>query len=476
MKTIIVVIVSLFFAQSSFAQDVKVEKWKSIVSQGKKDTTTLVAMDSLSNWYGSFRTDSGMYFLVKMKELAGALNEKKYIIRALLRIAEGNFTKGKTTEALKGQYTALGLAEELKDSALISLIYNVIGNSHKEYGDYAKSLSFYRKAFKIGLVCRDQQFIEYAAMNLGYAYGQLNQLDSALYFEQQAYALNIKRQKNLGSLAPIENSLGLIQFKYGNYAIAKAYYQSALNKLLLERNALLGNRSIVNSYLGLANCFKSFNDLDSAIYHANKALQVSEKINYLKGIRDVAKLLSELFQKKVQIDSAYYYQSMYITTNDSLYNRDKSSSIESLTFEQNLKEQEQQSELQRKKEERSHNIQMAITAIGILTFIILFLLLSRSILVSHKVVEFLNVVVLLMVFEFINLLIHPFLEKVTNHSPALMLLALVAIAALIVPLHHKLEHWSINKLVEKNKAIRLANAKKTIEELEASGKITDSSK
>jgi hypothetical protein len=119
---------------------------------------------------------------------------------------------------------------------------------------------------------------------------------------------------------------------------------------------------------------------------------------------------------------------------------------------------------------------MAITAIGILTFIILFLLLSRSILVSHKVVEFLSVVVLLMVFEFINLLIHPFLEKVTNHTPALMLLALVAIAALIVPLHHKLEHWSINKLVEKNKAIRLANAKKTIEELEASGKITDSSK
>ena len=57
-----------------------------------------------------------------------------------------------------------------------------------------------------------------------------------------------------------------------------------------------------------------------------------------------------------------------------------------------------------------------------------------------------------------------------------MLLALVAIASLIVPLHHKLENWSINKLVEKNKAIRLANAKKTIEELEASGKMTDSLK
>jgi hypothetical protein len=47
-----------------------------------------------------------------------------------------------------------------------------------------------------------------------------------------------------------------------------------------------------------------------------------------------------------------------------------------------------------------------------------------------------------------------------------MLLALVCIAALLVPLHHKLEKWATNKLVEKNKAIRLAAAKKTIEELD----------
>jgi hypothetical protein len=47
-----------------------------------------------------------------------------------------------------------------------------------------------------------------------------------------------------------------------------------------------------------------------------------------------------------------------------------------------------------------------------------------------------------------------------------MLLALVCIAAILVPIHHKLEKWATHKLVEKNKAIRLAVAKKTIEELE----------
>ena len=59
----------------------------------------------------------------------------------------------------------------------------------------------------------------------------------------------------------------------------------------------------------------------------------------------------------------------------------------------------------------------------------------------------------------------PFLP-IPHHNPILMLMALVCIAALLVPLHHKLEKWATYKLVEKKKAIRLASAKKTIEELE----------
>jgi hypothetical protein len=77
------------------------------------------------------------------------------------------------------------------------------------------------------------------------------------------------------------------------------------------------------------------------------------------------------------------------------------------------------------------------------------------------------------VFEFLNLLLHPFLDKVTNHQPVLMLAAMVCIAALLIPLHHKLEHWITHKMVEKNKRIRLAAAKKTIATFE--GEQTESS-
>jgi hypothetical protein len=73
---------------------------------------------------------------------------------------------------------------------------------------------------------------------------------------------------------------------------------------------------------------------------------------------------------------------------------------------------------------------------------------------------------LLIVFEFIDLLLHPVIGNLTHHSPLLMLAAMVRIAALIIPIHHRLEKFVTYKLIEKNKKIRLEAAKKVVETLE----------
>ena len=103
---------------------------------------------------------------------------------------------------------------------------------------------------------------------------------------------------------------------------------------------------------------------------------------------------------------------------------------------------------------------------GIIIFITFFLLLTRTVVVEEKLISFFAVLGLLVVFEFVNLLIHPWLAEFTHESPLWMLLILVLIAALLIPLHHKMEHIVKEKLVQKNKAIRLSAAKKTIEQLD----------
>jgi hypothetical protein len=96
-------------------------------------------------------------------------------------------------------------------------------------------------------------------------------------------------------------------------------------------------------------------------------------------------------------------------------------------------------------------------------------MLSHSVVANQRLIRFLGVISLLIVFEFLNLLLHPWLRAVTHHSPILMLLSMVCVAALLVPLHHRLEHRITHKMIEKNNTLRLAAAKRTIHQLEGLG-------
>lgn len=107
-------------------------------------------------------------------------------------------------------------------------------------------------------------------------------------------------------------------------------------------------------------------------------------------------------------------------------------------YEKKIRDEKIAKELKEAEDARTRNIIYALIALGILVFIVLFLLVSHTIVATPKMIQFFGVITLLIVFEFINLLMHPFLHEITQHSTFLMLLAMVC----------------------------LANAKRTIEELE----------
>lgn len=197
-----------------------------------------------------------------------------------------------------------------------------------------------------------------------------------------------------------------------------------------------------------------------------KEFTVARKNHFKDVVISAAGLLYDLYDKQNNKDSAYYYLKVKNLYQDSLATEQKAHQLQGLIINQQLKESEQQARAERDAEQRQKNIEYAIIAVGLVAFVILFLLVSRSIIVNPRVIEIVGAIGLLIVFEFINLVIHPYLAEFTRDSPLPMLLILVVIAAVIVPLHHRLEHWVKHRLVEKNKAIRLAKAKQTIAQLE----------
>ncbi len=209
----------------------------------------------------------------------------------------------------------------------------------------------------------------------------------------------------------------------------------------------------------------STNQFEKTKQQSVHLLNIGKRMDNNIAKLSAAGFLSQAYNKLHQSDSAFFYLSMESALKDSVFSQNNFNKIQSLAFNEQIRKIDEEAKQKVEEEQRHQNIQFSLIAFGIITFIVLFLLFSRSIITNTKLIEFLGVIALLIVFEFLNLLLHPFLERVTNHSPLLMLLALVCIAALLVPLHHRLEKWATNKLVLKNKQVRLAAAKKTIQQL-----------
>ncbi len=256
-------------------------------------------------------------------------------------------------------------------------------------------------------------------------------------------------------------NLAGIHSKMGNGPLAITYYNMAVQESAGNSNI----RYLNMAYTGLAEHYQGIQQTDSCKLYARKAIDVVTQSPFFYLSNKPAQLLAGLYENN-NCDSTLKYARLFKIANDSLNSSKANQQILLMTFDEDLRQQELAAEKIKANEERQQNIQYALIALGIIILLSLYLLLSRSFITNTKLIEFFGVIALLIVFEFLNLLLHPFLERVTHHSPVLMLLALVCIAALLVPLHHKVEKWATAKLVEKNKQIRLAAAKKTIAQLE----------
>ena len=65
-----------------------------------------------------------------------------------------------------------------------------------------------------------------------------------------------------------------------------------------------------------------------------------------------------------------------------------------------------------------------------------------------RFIKGLGIVSLLFLFEYLTLLLHPYVLEMTHHTPVLEIFIFVVIAAILIPAHHRIEHWLIERLMQ----------------------------
>ena len=425
----------------------------------KTDSARIKRIYDIIENNGSLNPKYVIYYQTKILEQTKRHNDK--ICESVIT-AELGYSMANISDLAKGtamMFDALKMAEKTGNNQAIGIAYHDLALIFSFANDAEKSMGYFTKALVYSQAANNYSFVCSETVMFGFYHLHKNNLDSALFYMQRAYELSLKYNIQIVRIY-ILNGLSDIHLKIGNKQLAYQYLSTALDVPYVQ----LEPGALASVYGKLSDFYKTEGNFDSSLHYANKAYAVSQKTFFIDRLR-YAGILKDLYTGR-NSDSALKYTNIYYTAKDSVGNNEQVQKMQMLAFEENIRQEKIKEEKEKTKAERKNNIQYAAIAIGIISFIILFFLLSRSIIVNEKIIEFLGVTGLLVVFEFINLIIHPYLSHFTNHSPLAMLLVLVLIAMLLVPLHHKLEKWITLKIVEKNKQIRLAAAKKTIAKLE----------
>ena len=463
MKKIILLLLISLSSYYGHAQSLEHERdsLKLSLQNEKTDTGRVLTLANLSFVYFESKPDTAMIMALQALELARKIGFAQGEAVSLNRIANVYSILGNYSKAMEVLLQALQINEKINNVDGKQRNLNNLGSIYNRQDDYQQALSYLFKAKPLAEELNNKVSLSITLDNIGESYLRLKMYDSATIFSQQSYSLayqgNYPRQ--------IGNALSLMGEIFSateQNTLALEYYRNSIPYLTKAETYV----SLCEAYLGMAKLFAKIKKNDSTIFYATKSLVIATDKGFTFRIRDAGRFLTSYYRIINKPDSAFFYLDITKIANDSLFSQQKQKQFQSLAFDEKLRQNEIAAAELKSKEERKNNLQYAGIAVGLILFVIIFLLLSHSIIVNQKIIQFLGIVSLLLVFEFINLFIHPYLAHATHDSPLLMLLVLVCIAALLVPAHNRLEKWISHRLVEKNKKIRLAAAKKTIQQLE----------
>lgn len=434
------------------------------ITQHKVQDTVLV---NLLNQYATevSNTDHPKSFqkATEAYRLANDLHYESGIAWAAVRLsALHTFYKLEYDKATRYALEALKIGETIDDKKVQSKAYTFMAVCYANSSD-SVSLVYMQKALSLAEESGDDETITAALLNLAISNILQKNYGIAIQYLERARGYALRTENQFTQMGVYAN-LGRAYRGINKTESALANYFKGIEYARNQKNYRYWSLQL--SQVG--EIYHSQGNIEKALQYVTQSLQIARENMLKEGAMEAYSVLNKIYRDLGNYKEAYMYQSLYYAIADSLNNRQALKNIEQMQQKFKLeKEKLQADQLLKEQEQKTFNQFVAI-GLGIVALSIFVVLISGSIVVRPRMVKLLGVLGLLITFEFINLLLHPFLERITHHTPVLMLVCLAGIAGILIPLHHRLEKWITSKLVEKNKRIHISTARKILAAVEKS--------
>ncbi len=433
----------LFFA--SHAQKYKADSLRLLLQKEIVDTNIVKYKWLLADAISLYNTDSALFLSQQAYSEASEIKYLEGQSRSLGIIANAFIKIGNYPQALDYYLRKLRIEEQRNHPRNLASVNLNLAIVYVYQEQYQNALTYYYVADSIIRVNNLQDIKYHIALNLGDVYDRLNQSDSAfMYFNRSLNIAQALKEKDLIGASMV--GLGHSYFKLGDTAQAKNNYMQALVNL----EAAADEDLMCEAALGLAKLYQQLGKPDSVEHYANFSLYLAIKDGFQSRQLDAVKFLSMHYQQQNSIDSAYRYLQLAQALKDSISSKERIRQSQILSSNENIRQLEIIETKKKAAAERSKQLQLLFIGIFIPGLFLITLFLSR-IKINVRVIKSAGIISLLILFEYLTILLHPRVQEIAHHIPIVELLIFVCIAALLIPAHHRVEHWLISRLTRQRK-------------------------
>ncbi|MEO7049061.1 MAG: ATP-binding protein [Ferruginibacter sp.] len=341
-----------FLILSNFVQSQAVTRDEKKLAEGrlKPDSNFVNYLFQLASAYDQniLKGDSAGAFWTEGLMDADKINYTNNLFSPRENLSQYYFLKGRFASALSLLQKNEAVAIEQGDSLSLFNTLRLIATIYLRTGDldmlhqylYRRQLILDNNGIKNLKDTSYPVLSQYNLLGHYFSLPKINKPDSVEYFYRKIIFLGKKTaMKNLWEQLG-SGGMGTYFFSQGLYDSSIYYYKIA------QAAALAGNRT--DNYYGfltlLAKSYQKMEMPDSAFRYAYKVYDTATRYGYLVMVSSSANILADLYKDQHKYDSAVKYMGLAQQYKDSVVGQDALKSIQSLTSEQQMREQEKKQE------------------------------------------------------------------------------------------------------------------------------------
>jgi tetratricopeptide (TPR) repeat protein len=393
---------------SSLAAQHTVDSLRRLLTMAKEDTVKVNLLTRLSRSYAETKPDSNLLYAHRALELAKTINYEEGELKALLSSCAGFTLNGNYARALENGLEVLKRSERIGNEPLIARSYFTLAFIYSVQKDNKTSIPYSLKVLDIYKKLNDTVKMIDSYINTGVSYRELHMFDSARFFFNQALESSF-RLKDEGSVSAVYLNLGIIALEIKQYDLGLSYCRLAIPYFKKNDNPLF----LSSIYNVMGYLFDSTGKKDSAFYYSRLAYHYAKVMGAPQLLLFSTSQLAAFFKKNGNFDSAFTYQETAANAKDSLTNLEKQRQVQTLTYNEQLRQDQIEKQKHDVAAARKRNLELAAIAIFIPIFLFTVILIGRKS-VKSRTIEFLGVLALLFLFEFIVLFAHPYIGHWTH--------------------------------------------------------------